>query len=43
MYPHQRSLVKHLANEPFALIGVNSDKDKKELKVRMTKREHHVA
>jgi peroxiredoxin len=26
MYPHERSLVKRLANEPFALIGVNSDK-----------------
>ncbi len=25
MYPHERSLVKRLANEPFALIGVNSD------------------
>jgi hypothetical protein len=27
MYPHERSLVKRLENEPFALIGVNSDKD----------------
>ncbi len=27
MYPHERSLVKQLANQPFALIGVNSDKD----------------
>ncbi len=26
MYPHERSLVKRLADEPFALIGVNSDK-----------------
>ena len=25
MYPHERSLVKRLANEPFALIRVNSD------------------
>ena len=25
MYPHERSLVKRLANRPFALIGVNSD------------------
>lgn len=24
MYPHERSLVKHLAGKPFALIGVNS-------------------
>ena len=27
MYPHERSLVKHLAGKPFALIGVNSDQD----------------
>ena len=27
MYPHERSLVKKLANQPFALIGVNSDSD----------------
>jgi len=32
MYPHERSLVKRLENRPFALIGVNSDKDKDELK-----------
>ena len=25
MYPHERSLVKELADSPFALIGVNSD------------------
>ena len=25
MYPHERSLVKKLADKPFALIGVNSD------------------
>ena len=25
MYPHERSLVKQLADKPFALIGVNSD------------------
>jgi len=31
MYPHERSLVKKLANEPFVLIGVNSDKDRAEL------------
>src|SRR5262245_24328631 len=28
MYPHERSLVKRLADKPFALLGVNSDKDK---------------
>ena len=35
MYPHERSLVKRLANKPFALIGVNSDKDKEMLHQRM--------
>lgn len=35
MYPHERSLVKRLADAPFALIGVNSDTDKKQLKERM--------
>ena len=31
MYPHERSLVKKLADQPFALIGVNSDPDRKEI------------
>ena len=35
MYPHERSLVKRLADEPFALIGVNSDADKTALRPRM--------
>jgi hypothetical protein len=35
MYPHERSLVKRLADKPFALIGVNSDDDKEKLKKRM--------
>ena len=35
MYPHERSLVQRLADRPFALIGVNSDKDLDELKKRM--------
>ena len=35
MYPHERSLVKRLEGKPFALIGVNSDTDKKKLKNRM--------
>ena len=35
MYPHERSLVKRLANKPFALIGVNSDRDLDTLKPRM--------
>ncbi|MEL7498889.1 MAG: TlpA disulfide reductase family protein [Planctomycetota bacterium] len=32
MYPHERSLVKKLADKPFALIGVNSDKDLDKIK-----------
>ncbi len=32
MYPHERSLVKQLADKPFALIGVNSDKDLEKLR-----------
>ncbi len=32
MYPHERSLVKRLAGKPFALIGVNSDRDREKLK-----------
>ena len=27
MFPHERSLVKQLADKPFALIGINSDGD----------------
>lgn len=32
MYEHERSLVKRLEGKPFALIGVNSDKVREELK-----------
>jgi hypothetical protein len=32
MYPHERSLVKQLAAQPFALIGVNSDPDLEKLR-----------
>jgi predicted alpha/beta hydrolase family esterase len=28
MIPHERSLVERLQNQPFALLGINSDKDK---------------
>lgn len=31
MYPHERSLVEKLKDEPFAIIGVNSDEDLEEL------------
>jgi len=32
MYEHERSLVKRLEGKPFALIGVNSDTDREQLK-----------
>jgi hypothetical protein len=32
MFPHERSLVERLKDEPFALIGVNSDADLAEVK-----------
>ena len=32
MYPHERSLVKRLEKQPFALLGINSDKDRTKLK-----------
>jgi thiol-disulfide isomerase/thioredoxin len=31
MYPYERELVQRLQNEPFAMLGVNGDDDKKEL------------
>jgi hypothetical protein len=37
MYPHERSLVKRLEGKPFVLLGVNSDKDRDELKKTMEK------
>ncbi|HBI45766.1 MAG TPA: hypothetical protein DDY78_23375 [Planctomycetales bacterium] len=37
MYAHERSLVKRLEDKPFALVGVNSDVDKDELKKAMEK------
>ena len=35
MYPHERSLVEELKDEPFVLIGVNSDADKAKLAPRL--------
>ena len=32
MYPHERSLVKRLNGKPFALLGVNSDRDREKIK-----------
>jgi hypothetical protein len=37
MYPHERSLVKRLEAKPFAILGINSDVDKVELKKAMEK------
>jgi Thioredoxin-like len=37
MYPHERSLVKKLESKPFALIGVNSDRDREALKPTLAK------
>jgi hypothetical protein len=31
MYPHERSLVEKLKDEPFAIVGVNSDENLEEL------------
>ena len=35
MYPHERSLVARLKDQPFALIGVNSDRDLDKLRPRL--------
>jgi hypothetical protein len=32
MFPHERSLVKRMQDRPFALIGVNSDRDLEDIK-----------
>jgi hypothetical protein len=32
MYPHERSLVKQLADKPFTIIGVNSDRNLEEIR-----------
>jgi hypothetical protein len=32
MFPHERSLVKRMADKRFVLLGVNSDKDREECK-----------
>jgi hypothetical protein len=31
MYPHERSLVKRLQDQPFVLLGVNTDDSREEL------------
>jgi hypothetical protein len=37
MFPHERSLVERLANQPFALIGVDSDEDREKVKPSLAK------
>jgi AhpC/TSA family len=37
MYPHERSLVQRLEGKPFALLGINSDSDRKTLKEALQK------
>jgi len=37
MYPHERSLVKRLEKKPFALLGINSDRDREKLKETIKK------
>src|SRR5437899_864881 len=37
MYPHERSLVKRLEGKPFALLGINSDANKEQLKPALEK------
>ena len=36
MYPHERSLVMRLQGKPFALLGINSDKNLNQLHAAMT-------
>jgi hypothetical protein len=37
MVPHERSLVKRLQGQPFALIGVNADNNQEEARKRVEK------
>lgn len=32
MYPHERSLIELTAGKPFAIVGVNSDPDRKSIR-----------
>ena len=35
MYPHERSLVEELKDQPFVLLGVNSDRDLEKTRQRV--------
>src|SRR5437764_11494185 len=37
MYPHERSLVKRLDGKSFALLGINSDRDRSQLQTVLEK------
>ena len=39
MFPHERSLVKRMEGRPFALVGVNSDRNLEEAKANNEKQE----
>ena len=39
MLPHERSLVKRLADKPFALVGINGDQNDESLKEKNEKQE----
>jgi hypothetical protein len=39
MFPHERSLVKRLADKPFALLGINSDTNLEDLKKKNEKQQ----
>lgn len=39
MLPHEKSLVKRLQSQPFALLGINSDGDAKKVKEILEKQE----
>lgn len=38
MYPHERSLVKKLADMPFAIVGVNSDSNREKIQAIVKKK-----
>jgi hypothetical protein len=37
MLPHEKAMVKKLADKPFALLGINSDGNRSVVKTRMDK------
>ena len=39
MYAHERSLVEKYKDQPFAIVGINSDRDRDKLKERMAEEE----